>query len=92
MFPLTSTLLTALRRFDGRVIRVDKASQREGGSRPQGGFGGGYGGGRGGGGGGYGGGNGGYRGGYGGGGEYPFMTFQAIHSLTFFPGGGGGKI
>lgn len=47
-------------RFDGRVIRVDKASARAGGSRPEGGFGGG---GR----GGYANG-GGYRGGYSGGG------------------------
>ncbi|MCJ1352824.1 MAG: hypothetical protein MMC33_002808 [Icmadophila ericetorum] len=53
--------------FDGRTIRVDKASERG----PGGGGGGGYGGGRGGGGGGYGGGRGSYGGGnYGGGGGY----------------------
>jgi len=51
--------------FDGRTIRVDKASERG-----SGGGGGGFGGGRGGGGGGYGGGRGGGGGGYSGGGGY----------------------
>jgi len=71
--------------FDGRQIRVDKASERERGG------GGGFGGGRGGGGygggqGGYGGGQGGYgggRGGYGGGGGY--------QSQGGYNGGGGGN-
>ncbi|KAL1603506.1 hypothetical protein SLS60_005093 [Paraconiothyrium brasiliense] len=68
--------------FDGRTIRVDKASDRSGGGGGGGGRGG-YGGGRGGyGGGGYGGGGGGYgggRGGYGGGG-----------GASWGQGGGGG--
>ena len=58
-------MLTAHKRFDGRMIRVDKASDRGGGG---GGGGGGYGGG--GGGGGYGGRGGGYGGSRGGGGGY----------------------
>ncbi|KAG0650956.1 Glycine-rich RNA-binding [Hyphodiscus hymeniophilus] len=73
--------------FDGRTIRVDKASERGGG-----GGGGGFGGGRGGGGGGYGGGRGGgggygggREGGYGGGGGY-----QSGGGGGYQSGGGGG--
>jgi len=70
--------------FDGRTIRVDKASERG-----SGGGGGGFGGGRGGGGGGYGGGRGGYGGGRDGGG-YSGGGYQGGGGGGYSGGGGGG--
>jgi hypothetical protein len=71
-------------RFDGRMIRVDKASDRS-----QGGGGGGFGGGRGGGGGGYQ-----SRGGYGGQGELKpclkDLTLTCLGGYGYARGGGGG--
>lgn len=72
-------------RFDGRTIRVDKASERGGGGGG-GGLGSGFGGGRGG--GGYSGGRGGYGGGGGYGESHPLT--RPFAALTSSEGGGGG--
>ncbi|PQE20003.1 RNA recognition domain-containing protein [Rutstroemia sp. NJR-2017a BVV2] len=68
--------------FDGRTIRVDKASER---SNDRSGGGGGFGGGRGGGGGGYGGGRGNYNGGGGG-----YGGNRGYENSGGYSGGGGG--
>lgn len=63
----TGNVLTLVR-FDGRRIRVDKASDRPSGGAPRGG--------------GYGGGGGGYRGGYGGGQGGKLLTMDCLMNFT----------